>query len=222
VDGYGNIYIADLDNFRVREISSSGLISTFAGNGGGVSSGYGTYSGDNGSATAAGLNFPYDVAIGPAGIYIADRNNNRIRLVSGGNISTVVGDGTPGFAGDGDPAADCQLSAPGSITLDANGNLYIADELNNRIREVTGTGVGVSVPTPQPKTKIAVYPNPSEEYFTVAGVEPADMVTLYDLYGQQLYSEACNGNLQQIDISGLARAYISLQWPIKMAIVKQD
>ena len=119
----------DYFNYRIREVSS-GTITTVAGNG--------NLGGDGPIATAS-LNVPYDVAIGPAGnLYIADFGSNRIRKVSGGTITTVAGNGTAGFSGDGRPATSASLNGPEGIAVDSAGNLYIADFFNNRIRKVSG------------------------------------------------------------------------------------
>jgi trimeric autotransporter adhesin len=130
VDAAGNLYIAD-DN-RVREVSG-GIMTTVAGNGS-----YG-FSGDGGPATEAQLLNPHGLAVDAAGnLYIADTMNLRIRKVSKGIITTVAGDGTYGFGGDGGPATEAQLDLPYGIAVDAAGNLYIADEGNNRVRKVSG------------------------------------------------------------------------------------
>lgn len=133
-DGAGNLYITDVTNSRVRRLTPGGIISTYAGNGARG------YSGDGGPATSASLNQPYGVAVDPSGnLYIADRNNNRIRQVSpDGTITTVVGNGTAGFSGDGGAAATAMLNGPLAVTVDSAGNFYIADTLNNRIRKVNG------------------------------------------------------------------------------------
>jgi sugar lactone lactonase YvrE len=137
VDASGNVYIADLTNNRIRMVSPGGLISTFAGNG------TGGFSGDGAAATSAKLHFPEGVAVDAAGnVYIADRANNRIREVNtGGIISTFAGTGFAGFSGDGAAATLAKLSNPGSVTLDASGNVYIADRTNNRIRMITSGGI---------------------------------------------------------------------------------
>src|SRR5580698_10720228 len=90
-------------------------------------------------ATTAALNHPAGVAMDSSGnLYIADRDNNRIRRVSpGGTISTVAGTGTIGNTGDGGLAAEAQLNAPSSVSVDAAGNLYVADTGNQRVRKVT-------------------------------------------------------------------------------------
>ncbi len=137
VDSAGNLYIADSDNFRIRKVSN-GVITTVAGNGT-----FGS-SGDGGPATSAEL-IPYGVAVDSGGnLYIADGFNHRIRKVSNGVITTVAGDGVPGFSGDNGPAISAQLGYPSDVAVDSAGNLYIADEENNRIRKVSN-GVIVTV-----------------------------------------------------------------------------
>ena len=136
LDAAGNLYIADADNHRIRKVSATGVITTVAG------TGTAGFSGDGGAATAAQLNWPWDVAVdGSGNLYIADTGNNRIRKVdSSGNISTVAGTGTQGFSGDGAAATAAQLRIPTGVALDGAGNLYIADALNNRIRKVDSSG----------------------------------------------------------------------------------
>jgi len=112
-------------------------ISTFAGT---ATAGF---SGDGGPATAAQIKDIYGVGTDNAGnVYIADRGNNRIRMVnSAGLISTVAGDGVAGSSGDGMPATAASLNAPTGAAVDNLGNLYIADNLNNRIRMVNASGM---------------------------------------------------------------------------------
>ena len=134
VDQQGNIYIADLKNDRVRRVdASTGIITTVAGNG------ERGYSGDGGPATETMLASPIAVTAVPDGdLYIADHHNSRIRKVDAatGIITTVAGTGEQGFSGDGGPANQAAISLPRDIALDSNGNLYIADGANNRIRKV--------------------------------------------------------------------------------------
>ncbi len=141
VDRAGNLYIADYFNDRVRRVDPSGLISTVAGNGDPG------YSGDGGPAAVAALRGPLGVTVDEAGdLYIADTYNNRIRRVDpDGVITTVAGNGDNGFSGDGGPAAAATLAYPQGVTVDASGNLYIADTDNNRIRRVDPDGVVTTV-----------------------------------------------------------------------------
>jgi hypothetical protein len=145
VDSAGNIYIADLDNLRIRKVTAStGIISTVAGNG---TTGLmdGGPVGDGGPATSAELADPDGVAVDAFGnIYIADKFNDRIRMVtaSTGIITTVAGTGEQGYSGDGEAAIDAKIHWPGSLALDNAGNIYFADIENNRIRKVTvSTGI---------------------------------------------------------------------------------
>jgi len=130
IDG-DRLYVADSLNNRVRVIDlSTRIIQTFAG------TGAEGYSGDGGPATAAALNFPTDVAVGPDhSLYIADAHNHVIRRVRpDGTITTVAGNGTAGFSGDGGPPTQAQLNDPSGVFVDRTGVLYIADVLNHRIR----------------------------------------------------------------------------------------
>ncbi|NDJ14513.1 MAG: hypothetical protein EBY17_25510, partial [Acidobacteriia bacterium] len=134
VDSAGNIYTAD-GNSRIRRISAAtGVITTVAGNG---TSGF---SGDGGSATSAALAAPFWVTLdGTGNLYISDLGNSRIRKVSAatGVITTVAGNGTAGFSGDGMAATTAALSGPSKVTVDGAGNLYITDSNNRRIRKVS-------------------------------------------------------------------------------------
>ncbi|HEV2352239.1 MAG TPA: choice-of-anchor D domain-containing protein [Terriglobia bacterium] len=161
VDPRGIIYFADFDNLRVRAINTSsspitvagvtiepGTIATVAGNG------QTTFSGDGGPPTSAGLWAPSAVLLDSAGnLYISDTDLNRVRLVNmqssvlqvfgvtvqPGTIQTIAGNGIEGYSGDGGPATSAELANPQGIAMDSNGNLYIADWANTRIRKVSAT-----------------------------------------------------------------------------------
>jgi sugar lactone lactonase YvrE len=140
VDGAGNLYIADTQNHRVRNVNATtGMITTVAGL---STSGY---SGDGGPATAAMLDYPYGVALdGVGNLYIAEFSNHRVRRVSAatGVITTVAGTGVDSFSGDGGLATAAGLSHPAGVALDPDGNLYITDSGNYRVRRVDAvTGV---------------------------------------------------------------------------------
>lgn len=141
IDAANNIYFCDTRNHRVRKIGADGKISTIAGNGtkGEL--------GDGAAATDAELNSPTGVAVDPAGnVYIADQMNHRIRKVDkDGIISTVAGVGLPGYAGNGGLATSAKLFYPCCIALDKQGNLFIADRTNNRVRRVDAAAGTISL-----------------------------------------------------------------------------
>ena len=132
VDSAGDLFFSDTRNNRVREVASgSHTISTVAG------TGTAGASGDGGPATSAELSGPLGVALDAAGdVFIADQGNNRVRVVRGGTISTYAGTGSPAFSGDYGPAANAALNFPAALTVDARGDLLIADQGNSRIRLV--------------------------------------------------------------------------------------
>lgn len=140
VDIFGNVFIADTNNRRIRRVDfSTGVITTVAG--GGVAE----TSGDGFPATDVSLGCPTDVALSRTGQwFIADACGGRIRRVNvtTGLISTVAGDGFRGFSGDGGLAIDARLNVPQGMDVDATGNLFIADTDNQRIRRVDSvTGI---------------------------------------------------------------------------------
>jgi hypothetical protein len=142
-DAAGDLWLADYYDHVVRKVTaSSGIISKVAG------TAYAPgYSGDGGAATSAQLNVPMGVAIDSSGnLYISDQSNYRIRMVnSSGIISTIAGNGTKGYSGDGGAATSAELNNTQGLGLDASGNPYIADTGNFRIR-VVGSGSGGSSP----------------------------------------------------------------------------
>ena len=141
VDGFGNLYIADTENHRIRRVNPSGIITTVAG------TGETGFSGDNGPAVRARLYYPRGVAVDAAGnLFIGDAYNHRIRRVDpSGIITTIVGTGEPGFSGDGGPAVAAQLLGPQGVAADGAGNLYVADSVNFRIRRVDPSGMIITI-----------------------------------------------------------------------------
>ena len=136
VDADGGLYIADTYNSRVRKVGAAGMITTLAG------SGQYKFSGDGAAAIGASLNGPQCVAVDSAGrSYVADTLNHRVRKINAaGVITTLAGNGTQGFSGDGGPAAGAALNSSGCVTLDAAGNAYVADTGNHRVRRVAPDG----------------------------------------------------------------------------------
>jgi hypothetical protein len=141
VDSAGNIYIADTNSHRIREIKS-GTISTVAGDGEQF------YSGDSGLATAAGLDSPNGVAVDSSfNIYIGDTHNQRVRLVTftTGIISTLAGTGVKTYTADGVAANSSALARPRGLAISPNGTLLIADSDNDRVRAVSGGNISTVV-----------------------------------------------------------------------------
>lgn len=141
LDRTGNLFIADSGNNVIRRVDTNGIITTVVGNG------VGAYSGDGNYATNASLNYPYGLAWDTSGnLAIGDFYNNVIREVgTNGIIRTVVGNGHSGYTGDGGPALTATLNAPAGIAFDLYGNLFIADEENNVIRQVDLNGTITTV-----------------------------------------------------------------------------
>jgi hypothetical protein len=163
VDSSGNLFVSDAGNNVIRRVSGSGTITTQVGNGFGAGTGSGGYSGDGGPATSAELAFPVGIALDSAdNIFFSDAGNNVIRAVGSGTIFTVAGTGfgaglgSGGYTGDGGPATSAELNGPEGLALDASGNFYFSDSVNNVIREVMVATPGkkeLSVPR-NPETKL--------------------------------------------------------------------
>jgi uncharacterized protein (TIGR03437 family) len=135
VDSSGIIYIAEYGTNRIRKIDSTGKITTAIGDG---NQGF---AGDGGPANKVEMSGPTAVAVDGAGnVYFADSRNNRIRKLSGGNVTTIIGNGIVSYSGDGGPATKAQLNTPQGVAVDAAGNIYISDTNNNVVRKVATNG----------------------------------------------------------------------------------
>ncbi|MFZ9887980.1 MAG: hypothetical protein ACO3JL_10800 [Myxococcota bacterium] len=136
VDARGRVFVSDLSQHRIVRVDETGAV-VIAG------TGVAGYAGDNGLATDAQLDGPFGVHADPSGrVYIADRNNHRVRMIDlDGTIRTIAGTGTAGTGGDGNPAVNAELDSPRGVTTDAAGLVYIADTGNHRIRRINALGI---------------------------------------------------------------------------------
>lgn len=206
VDGSNNLFIADTYNHRVRKVNgSTGIITTIAGNG------TGGYAGDGAAAASAELYYPYGIFVDASGnIFIADYANNRIREINGSTsvITTIAGNGTGGFSGDGALATIAELKGPIGVFVDGSGNLLIADQLNNRIRKVDSGTTGINDLTNV--QTISIYPNPtSEQFFIDANTTNKLTLDLYDVNGRHVFSKNAS-NKSHIDVTNLIGGVYSM------------
>jgi len=198
LDGSGNIYIADMWNNVIRKINLNGIISTIAGNC--FSYCYGGYTGDDGPATLAHLNFPHGVSVDDSGnVYIADEDNNAIRKINvSDTISTISGGGIQGYSGDGGLADTAELNDPSGVAVNSFGNVYIADYGNNRIRILSITNTGINY-IRQDNSSIKAYPNPNNGNFTIQlqHIKQTIQIEFYNVMGEKIYQSVLT-NLQNI------------------------
>ena len=216
-DAAGNVFIADQINHRIRKVGTDGVISTVAGNG---TSGF---SGDAAAATSAMLSYPCAVALDSSGnIYIADTFNRRIRKVAGGNITTIAGTGDTGNTGDGGKATDATMSFPVGLVVDAAGNIYIADMIDNVIRKIATDG-----------TISTVVGNGTAGFFGDGGaainaqlnlpeglaVDPAGNLYIADVGNHRIRKVASDGTITTIAGSGFVRGFAGDGGPATKAIL---
>ncbi len=200
IDGSDNVYIGDYKGARIRMVNTSGIISTIAGNG------IAAYSGDGGPSAAAEVSFPYGFIVDPSGnLYFSDAGNNVIRFINtSGVISTVAGNYPgPGFSGDSGPATAAELNYPLNLGLDVWGNLYIADELNQRIRKVGDASLSIS--NLASSAHFNVYPNPSKGSFTIEvnnKIIHIKTIAVFNAMGEKVYNKlvASGQNTYEINI----------------------
>ena len=181
IDAAGNIYISDSYSMVVRKVNPAGIISTVAGNG------IGGFGGDGGPATTAELIDPNGLSTDAVGnLFICDGANGRIRMVNAlGIITTVAGGGTcVSGVGDGGPATGGCLARPSDVKIDNLGNLYIADNVNARVRMVAD--VEAVSKAEVDGQLVNVYPNPSQGELTLKVNSSQDKVdiAIFDIFGK--------------------------------------
>ena len=183
IDRVGNIYVSDLKNNVIRKIDPSGIISTVIGTGV-----YG-YTGDGGQARYAELNYPEGIITDAIGnIFFADEENNCVRKVDTfGIITTIAGNGTLGFSGDGGIAISAELQDPAGLAFDRHGNLYITDYMNNRIRKVTNVTTYTETYDPTADMDINIYPNPVTNSLIVEKANGCQIL-IRNMIGQMFFS----------------------------------
>jgi len=192
-DTVGNLYIAVLGDNVIRKVDLNGIITTVVG------TGEQGFAGDNGPALSAILDSPAGIAFDASGnLYIADSHNHRIREVVNGTISTIAGNGTAGFAGDGAAATSAQLNLPTAVSIDASGNILIADTNNQRIRKITaGTITTVAGDGEQ------TYSGDGGPAIS-AGIDSPNGVAFDTLVAGKFYiGDTHNQRIRQVDASGL-------------------
>lgn len=219
VDSAGNVYIADTLNHRVRRVGADGMITTVAG------TGEAGYTGDGKSGRDARLNLPTGLAIGFGDtVFIADTGNNVVRqLGPDGAIHTVAGTGEAGYRGDPGAALDAVLHAPGGIAFDGEGNLYIADTLNQRVRRVdvngqigavAGTGASGYLGDGRPASlaDLNLASNP------LGGMGQGLAV---DTQGDVFIADALNHRVRRIDLNGTISTIAQMRTPLGLAVDAQ-
>ena len=188
VDIYGNLFIAETNAAKIRKVTPSGIISTFAG------TGLAGPSGDHGPATAASL-VPYALKFDDTGnMYVTGWTNYNIRKIdTSGIITTVAGNGIEGFSGDNGVATLAELSSVWGIAIDFCNNVYVADEDNYRIRKVTfdtachitgdGSGSSLNVVVNEHDNKFAVFPNPTNNLLQIENLPTTTSYSLLTIVG---------------------------------------
>src|SRR6185437_13122519 len=196
VDAIGNFYIADFYNSRVRKVDTSGIITTVAGNG------ISNFNGDGGQATAAEISEPSGVAFDAANnLYVA--GGGYVRKVNTlGIISTVAGNGTAPSSGDGGQATAAGL-VPWGVTIDAVGNMYIADRTNNRVRKVNTSGI---ISTVAGYTNTTGYNGDGGQATLAKLYNPKGVVV--DAVGNLYIADSDNYRVRKVDLSGIITTLI--------------
>jgi sugar lactone lactonase YvrE len=202
-DSEGNLYIADTGNNRIRRVGRDGIITTVAGTG---RAGYG---GDGGPAALALLNSPTGIAVGLGdSVLVADTGNNRVRMISSdGTISSVAGTGEAGYAGDGGLASQAVLNSPQGLAVDAEGNIYLTDSFNDRVRKIDLQGVITTIAGDgaqsysgdgQPATQTGLN-------FATGPLNGAGQALALDGEGDLFVADGANNSVREVDVGDVIR-----------------
>lgn len=185
VDASGNVLVADLNNNRVRLVSTSGDIQTLAG----IDTA--GYSGDGGAATAAKLRRPAFVTKDSVGnIFFSDLSNHVVRRIStAGIITTIAGNNAAGsgYTGDGGAATAAQLNQPTGVCFDAMGNFYITVQGSHVVRKITPPSTAINNSPATLQSAVSIYPNPATHVVNIAGIAVGSKLTIMDATGKVVY-----------------------------------
>ena len=216
IDSVGRVYIADTLSNRIRRVDPDGTIRTVAG------SGEAGYAGDEKAAVDAKLDLPTGLAIGFGdALFIADTGNNVIRqLGNDGIIRTVAGTGEAGYRGDGGPASYAVFHAPAGLAFDDEGDLYIADTLNQRIRRVDVNGeittvAGTGVPAFGGDGGPAIY---AELNLATNPLEGMGQGLASGPTGEVYIADGLNHRLRKLELSGVISTVASMKTPLGVAV----
>jgi DNA-binding CsgD family transcriptional regulator/sugar lactone lactonase YvrE len=202
-DSEGNLYIADTGNNRIRRVGRDGIITTVAGTG---RRGYG---GDGGPAALALLNSPAGIAVGFGdSVFVADTGNNRVRMISAnGTISTVAGTGEAGYAGDGGVASQAVLNSPQGLAVDAEGNLYVTDTFNDRVRKIDLEGVITTIAGDGVQSYSGDGQPATQAGLNLAAGPPsgAGQALALDGEGDLFVADGGNNSVREVDVGGVIR-----------------
>uniref|UniRef100_UPI004048D64A T9SS type A sorting domain-containing protein n=1 Tax=Flavobacterium sp. TaxID=239 RepID=UPI004048D64A len=191
-DTNGNLYIADYDNQVIRKMTPNGDVSTFSGTG---------QSGNtDGTSSVAQFNGPNYIEVDNSGnVFVTDRISSSIRKIdANGTVVTIAGNGNGFQDGDGSSA---QFSSPTGIAIDSNGNIFVSDWYNQKIRKITTSTL--SNPNFELSKQVVIYPNPAKNYFQVDLENSLELkaVTVYNNLGQQVVTT----NSSKVNTSSLSK-----------------
>jgi sugar lactone lactonase YvrE len=199
LDSAGNVYVADSVNNLIRKISPAGVVTTLAGSGNAGAT--------DATGTAASFNFPTGVAVDAAGnVYVGDQNNHKIRMITAvGVVTTLAGSGTAGATDATGTSAS--FNTPGGLAVDSAGTVYVADQLNNKVRKVTALGVVTTLAGSGSRGAIDASGTAASFWLPAAlAVDSSGTVFVADQFNQKIRSISAAGVVTTLAGTGRAGA----------------